>query len=809
MEYFTLSKRSHLVISSLLIGLFSLLVGVVLFANYFIQLRVYDEVLYQYSQLDRQQYARNAVDNVIRDIESDFVYCGDITQRDDQGKESSFSEICQKTVLEEMVIRRIARMNFSDNLHLRVKKVLHYNGGKDYAVEIIDTNSLEREDKYLSTTDDKKSASYANTLELAGLQDNGLYEWQTEVGAQDSDKLFHYSRLYKRLDWIVEAEINLSSNVAAVIESAKIHKEELVSNSVRNTSLFLFFLGGAICISWGMYRRLSMASGAAFRKDTEEKNTLQFNIQKREQELEEKEKFLQQCKNNLTAIFRAADNVGFIISGFKGGIVVVDDVSPGVEKMLGFKGSDLVGKDFSLLHPAEFAEEMRRMVSEIRCSGKLFSGETVLVTKDGDRVPVLYSCQPRYDKDGNCDGIITAAVDISKLYETRKALHISEERLQQALKLEAIGTLAGGIAHDFNNVLSSIVGYSELVKEQLPAGSEARNDIEQILHASSRAASLVKQILAFSRNNTMENSYFEPALIIKETLKMLRSTIPVTIEIQNTIHAEGELIYANNTQFHQVFMNLCTNAFQSMEAGGGVLRVNLDKVDNTDHVPDHIKIYGDEFLELVVSDTGCGIPVEIKEKVFEPFFSTKESAKGTGMGLNTVYTIVTKIGGAIWFNDRVGGGTEFHVLLPAAKEKRKQGRQEIGNGPVPLGSECILLIDDEADITRMAKTMLEGLGYSVHCYNNAVEALEYFLENKKMFDLIITDQTMPEITGAELAQKIREHSSDIPIILCTGYSARISEENWMRHGINAFIMKPFRKAEIARLIRETLDAEKK
>ncbi len=808
MEYTNKIKRFHLRSSLLLVLFLFLLVSGVLAHIYFKVYQTKKAIVTTQIYGERQYYLENVVSGVIHAIESDVRFCNkNKTNAKNVATDSSVSmSDCDSVYLVRAIKNRIREIKLVDGSYLRVKKVVNYEGGRDYAILLIQNGAEASKETYLSTETEDIKGNKPYQYELAQLRKNGEALFDNSLKMLPAEAVQHrrtYARLNKDLDWIISADIDISKVDVQVNEQVAAIRLDIYQQATKMAFFILILFIVALVIVFLSGQKVGKTV-TQYQKRVKGKakklNNLNSSLKK---EVERQQVLAKESKDTLRSIFRAADNVAFILTGFVDEGQVIVDVSSGVENMLGYKNSELIGQSIAQLYPPEIEDDLCSIHNEGRRLEKGFSGEMTLVKKNGERLPVLYSNQPQYNTADICTGNITVAVDISQLYETRKTLGITEERLQQAQKMEAIGTLAGGIAHDFNNVLSSIVGYTELVREQINPDSQAYLDVEQVLQASTRAANLVKQILAFSRKKNMESSYFEPAIIVKETLKMLRSTIPATIRILDHIEAEGQTIYANSTQFHQVFMNLCTNGYQAMDSDGGILEVHLSRT-SLEKLPDNFQLVGEAFLELIVADTGTGIAPEIKERIFEPFFSTKESARGTGMGLSTVSDIVTKSGGVIWFNERAGGGTEFHVVLPVSEDAFVQNGRKDASDPIPQGTESILFVDDEPEITRMAKAMLESIGYTVHSSNKSTEALNLYLKNEQIFDLIITDQTMPEMTGAELARNVRRHSPTIPIILSTGYSARISEENWMRHGINGFIMKPFRKREIARLIRETL-----
>ena len=381
-----------------------------------------------------------------------------------------------------------------------------------------------------------------------------------------------------------------------------------------------------------------------------------------------------------------------------------------------------------------------------------------------------------------------------------------EEQLRQAQKMEAIGILAGGIAHDFNNILAAIIGYAEMAKRSLPpeAGS-AGDDIQQVLRAGLRARDLVKQILAFSRKSGEERSMISPRPLVKEALKFLRASIPASIEIREDIDPECGAVLADPTNIHQIVVNLCTNASHAMEAAGGVLTVVLKNVElGADDLAGEAGLLPGQYVLFSVRDTGQGMGPEILARIFYPYFTTKGVGKGSGMGLAVVHGIVKGYGGMVQVESTVGSGTVFRIYLPRAGKVGaavEAGQEEIA----PVGQERILFVDDEPSIAEMGKAMLSGLGYRVTARTSPLEALEEFRSRPDGFDLLITDQTMPKMSGVQLAQEARKIRPGLPVILCTGYSAAIGEERALEQGIGHFLMKPLTMRVLADTVRKALE----
>jgi PAS domain S-box-containing protein len=421
----------------------------------------------------------------------------------------------------------------------------------------------------------------------------------------------------------------------------------------------------------------------------------------------------------------------------------------------------------------------------------------------GEQRWVMSRGKPRIDIAGRVTGYIGIVVDITK----RKLAEEERENLQvqliQAQKMEAIGTLAGGIAHDFNNILGAILGYAEMLREECDPESLNAEDLDEIIHAGNRAKELIKQILAFSRRAKTEKIPMQPSVIVKETIKLLRSSLPATIEIEQDIDPDTGVIVADPTQIHQVVMNLCTNAYQAMEEKGGTLSITLGNTFLSQSEVDP-RLREGEFVRLSVRDTGPGIPPAIQKRIFDPYFTTKEVGKGTGIGLSVVHGIVKSCDGYILCRSSLGKGTIFDIYLPTIVEEMPATTEAAQ--PTPVGDEHILFVDDEKILADMARTMLEKLGYRVTVHTDSLEAFNTFVSGPADFDLVITDQTMPGITGMDLAGKLLEIRPDLPIILCTGYSTQVSEIKARRAGVRGFAMKPFAKKTLAGLIRSVLDS---
>ncbi len=379
-----------------------------------------------------------------------------------------------------------------------------------------------------------------------------------------------------------------------------------------------------------------------------------------------------------------------------------------------------------------------------------------------------------------------------------------ESQLRQAAKIEAVGTLAGGIAHDFNNILGIIIGSTEQAIYEIPEWNQASQNLDEIMTASLRARDLVRQLLSFSRKTEQEKRPTKIQTIIKESVGLLRASLPSSIELRSNIPADLRTIMADSTQIHQVVINLCTNAAHAMEENGGVLEVSLTEIELDDEFSSKFFHAGSGiYVQLSVSDTGSGIDPLVEDRIFDPYFTTKETDKWTGIGLSVVDGIVKNHNGAITVNSELNKGTTIKILFPVSEEVSVQ--EEAISEELLKGNENILFVDDEKALIKIGKQILERLGYKVQTSTNPVEALKRFRFNPNIVDLVITDMTMPQMTGDKFAIEILKIQPDMPIILCTGYSDKISRESADKIGIKKYIEKPVDISELSTVIREILD----
>ena len=403
--------------------------------------------------------------------------------------------------------------------------------------------------------------------------------------------------------------------------------------------------------------------------------------------------------------------------------------------------------------------------------------------------------------------LMTANVSLNKEIQERinseKSRIRMEKELSRKQKLEAIGTLAGGIAHDFNNILSAVIGFSELTLQSLDKTSKEHAHISAILKAGGRAADLVRQIMTFSRQTEQEVKPVKLGQIVKEALKLIRATIPAGIEIIQVIESNATIV-ADESQLHRIVMNLCTNAYHAMEGEKGTIEVRVEnKIIDQGFTQTAEPVPPGEYVSLTISDTGCGMTPEVMEKIFDPFFTTKSADHGTGMGLSVVHGIVKQYKGNIHVYSEPGHGTTFAIFLPVCR--RASVEDGVQQAELPRGTETIMVVDDEGILVNMMQQNLESLGYTVKGFSDSVAAVDYFSDHYAEFDLVVTDYSMPKMTGIELSEKMLAIRQDIPIILCTGYGKNITRQKIKSKGIRELLMKPLTRHSISIALREILD----
>ena len=511
---------------------------------------------------------------------------------------------------------------------------------------------------------------------------------------------------------------------------------------------------------------------------------------------------LARSEKKFRTIFNASNDALFICDIANCRIL---DVNESVHALLGYTPEEVTGQDISILesdHPGHNWEGGASAMEKVSDGGSSWF-EWQCRHKDGRFVWVEATVSSVIIDDQKRRLVVLR--DVTERRQVEAERHELQAHVLQTQKLEAMGTLAGGIAHDFNNILGAVIGYAELIKDECDPVSDVAEHIDEVLSAGHRAADLVRQITAFRQGGSKEPAPLKPIYIIKEAVKFLKQILPATITIREQLDADTPSIMADPTQIHQVMMNLCINAFHAMESCGGSLDIQLcGRNLNGEDIKNVSGISPGYFVMLSIGDTGSGIPLEIRDRIFDPYFTTKPAGMGTGMGLSIVQDIVEADGGFVTCESTPGSGTCFQVFFPATEHKIYEPSQPIPEEP-DTGREKILFVDDEKSLTELARSLFPRLGYHVTTFNNSLEALAYVKEAPHRFDLVITDYNMPGMTGLELSRNIQAIRTDLPIILCTGYSEVIDETRVDDYGIKGFIMKPIARNEIAALIRIVLD----
>ncbi len=469
--------------------------------------------------------------------------------------------------------------------------------------------------------------------------------------------------------------------------------------------------------------------------------------------------------------------------------------------IFGYEAHEMIGGTLEKLHIDKSHQKkfQQFLLSAIQTNGKLIDFEFSMMRKGGNVFPSEHSVFELKNDAGARSGWVSVIRDLTE----RKQI---ETRLRQAQKMETIGNLAGGIAHDFNNILFPIIGMSELLLEDLTPGSLQHANAHEILKAGKRGSDLVRQILAFGRQSDINLMPVRLQQILRDVLKLSRATIPSNIDIIQDIQSDCGMVLADPTQLHQIAMNLITNAYHAVEQTGGSISIELKAgVNDSGKLPANLPQTA-HYALLTIKDSGCGIDPAIMGNIFDPYFTTKKKGKGTGLGLAVVYGIVRELNGDIEVSSRAGD-TRFHVYLPLIDHKESPVSDQSPNIP-RCGNERILVVDDEVAIVGLEKQMLERHGFHVTMQTSSVNALRLFADDPHAFDLVITDMSMPQMTGDRLAKELITIRPDIPIIICTGFSERIDHEKAQAVGISGFLMKPIVKDELLEMIGVLLDAGK-
>ncbi len=558
-----------------------------------------------------------------------------------------------------------------------------------------------------------------------------------------------------------------------------------------------FFLDYMLNAEKGKVKQLNARLEETVARRTRALTTANQDLQHEIKEREKIEAALREGRARLKSIFDFAPE-GYCMLSLKGEIL---ESNRAAEIIAGYSREELIGEniyDLNLIAPHPPAQI--RTLRQKSLQGSPWGPEELEIRrKNGEPATVEVRSHPVAVNNQNC--ILIMIRDVTEQKTQARARAQLEKQLAQAQKMEAVGTLAGGIAHDFNNILSAIIGYTELSRMEVPPGSYLDDNLSQVLTAGKRAKDLIQQILTFSRQHDTEIKSVQAGVIVKESLKLLRASISKSIDIRQNVTSEAFTL-ANATQLQQIIMNLCTNAAYAMGVQGGTLEVSLTDI-TVDRADRKIELAPGTYILLTVKDTGCGMPPEVVERLFDPYYTTKPKGEGSGLGMAVVHGIVKRYQGSINVTSIEGQGTTVEVYL--ALQPPAGGRSAEKPAPLPSGTEKILLVDDEAQLVTIGKQMLTRLGYQVATSEDSLQALELFRAQPEAFSLVVTDMSMPKMNGMEFARAILSIRPDIPIVLCTGYAAGLTPESAQMLGVHDVLMKPINMQALATVVRKAID----
>jgi PAS domain S-box-containing protein len=516
--------------------------------------------------------------------------------------------------------------------------------------------------------------------------------------------------------------------------------------------------------------------------------------------LARRERAMERSEKRFRAMIEHSADAMLLTRPSAGGILYV---SPTFERLTGYRLDEVRGKQYlELIHPEHHERAVRQRDETLRLPGKVVVQEVRIRHQDGSWRWVENTISNLLHEPG-IRSVVMNLRDITerKLADAERAR--LEQRLRQAEKMEAVGRLAGGIAHDFNNILGGILGYAEMLVESTPEGTSERRYARNVLTAATRASSLVEQILHYSRSQRGKRVPVEIDRIVAETLELVRGSLGAAIRLETRLPAAPLYVVGDPTQLHQIMMNLCTNALHAMH-GGGTLRVSLEPVSvEADRVFQHTTLHAGRYARLMVEDTGSGMDPATLQRLFEPFFTTKEVGKGTGLGLSLVYGIVTDSAGAIDVTSTPGMGSCFAIYLPQVESPAIAG--DDAEAPVVRGKgERVLVVDDEEALMAVTSETLKRLGYEPAAFPDGAKALAEFESRPERFDVVVTDEVMPGLTGTDLASSMRRRRRDLPIVLVSGYIGPMMSERALAAGVDAILKKPVQSRELAAALARVL-----
>jgi PAS domain S-box-containing protein len=754
----------------------------------------------------KRDFVKNTVYRTIHEIDSERESCKRQMEQNytDETEFQRVQHYCRENEIKKRMAERIRNTYLIDDGYIWVNEILDDEGGDDYAVRLVHPNPPDSEGMLLSTRTKDIKGNTPYQTELDGVKEHGelffSYWFKKKTTDAVSEKLA-FAKLYPDYNWVVASGVYLD-DIAAVVD------QQLAEiQPVFNKTLIWVVISGLVTASIAFFvasffQRFILATIKGYMKENAEKEqaivamneNLENLVWERTQKIVDSEQMVRESEQKYSDLYNNAPDMFASVDAATGCIL---DCNLTLCRSIGLNKEEIIGKEiFELYHP-DSRSEAEETFARFQATGKVTDKQMFLRQADGSKLAVSLNATAVRDANGTILFSRSSWRDVTELKKM-------EVELRQAQKMEAIGTLAGGIAHDFNNILASILGYTELALEDVEQDPGLKDKLLEVQRAGNRAKGLVRQILTFARQTDAEVSPLDITPIAKELIKFIRSSIPTTIAIESSIVSHS-LVMANPSQIHQILMNLCTNSAYAMAEKGG--RLTVEVKDTTIYADSHLLQKGvcpGEYLQITVSDTGTGISPEIIHTIFEPYFTTKGVGEGTGIGLSVVHGIVTDYGGIINVNSAIGVGTTFDIYLPITKKHEAVAVDE--GEPILGGSETILVVDDEEPLARLHGRVLEQLGYNVIICTDSVEALGLFRAGHEKIEALLTDMTMPGLTGERLAEACREIKPDLVTVICTGYSDTVLKKDKSFMEACSLVQKPILKRELARVLRQGLDS---
>lgn len=754
----------------------------------------------------KSDFIKNSVYRTIGEIDNERQKCRQEVQSLDTGIDQTQMQLlqyCSEKKIKERVKERIRNTFLIDDGYIWVNEVLNYDGGDAYAIRLVHPNLIESEGSFLSTKMEDIEGNTPYKTELEGVKQFGEVFFSYWFKKKSSDKVSEkltFAKLYKDFNWIIASGVYLD-DIDSVVEQALAAVQSEFKKTLVLALLFGMFTAiAAFFIAMFFHRRIRATINGYIEESKDKESAivtmnqnLEAIVRERTRKIVDSEQKLRESEEKYQDLYDNAPDMFASVDAETGCVIRCNRT---LCNAIGKGKKDIIGKTVFELYHADSRLDANDVFVTFRDTGKVIDKNMSLVRSDGTKLAVSLNALAVRDEAGNVLYSRSSWRDVTDIKKM-------ESELRQSQKMEAVGTLAGGIAHDFNNILASILGYTELALEEIDEGSQLANNLQEVMAAGNRAKGLVKQILTFARQTEEDVCPLNIAPIAKELIAFIRSSIPTTISIESSIESNS-LVMANPSQIHQVLMNLCTNSAHAMEEGGGRLRLQIKDVTITSD-SEALKngMEPGEYVQICVSDTGTGIKTENLQSIFEPYFTTKEVGKGTGIGLAVVHGIIQGCNGFIDVNSTVGRGTTFEIYFPITKTAEEVA--STGKKPIPGGDETILVVDDEAPLAEMLKRVLEQLGYTVIVCTDSLEALRLFRSEPQNIDALVTDMTMPGLTGDKLTKACQKLKPDLISLVCTGYSEIVSPRSATEMGVLAVIQKPIIKGELARVLRDGLD----